>query len=80
MVEKSKPSVCIVGPLPPPYGGVSEHVLRLIYALPQLICEVIDLYPEAAPKHQVEDSSVRFYVAPTQHWVKFIWFFFRCIN
>lgn len=66
--------VCLIGPLPPPYGGVSEHIYRLVSATSQFISEIIDLYPATVRKLCPENSTASVFVAPRSRWLRPIWF------
>lgn len=74
MPNRSTDGVCLVGPLPPPYGGVSEHIYRLVSATPQFISEIIDLYPTTVRKLRPETSAASVSVAPLSRWFKPVWF------
>jgi hypothetical protein len=74
MPHDSTDRVCLVGPLPPPYGGVSEHIYRLASATPQFISEIIDLYSTTEHKLRPENSAVSVSVAPRSSWFRPVWF------
>lgn len=74
MPHDSTDRVCLVGPLPPPYGGVSEHIYRLASATSQFISEIIDLYPVTVHKLRPENSAASVSVAPRSRWFRPVWF------
>ncbi len=64
VATKKERSVCIVGPLPEPIGGVSSHIARLAAFLVahKMRCSIIDAYPSGKKvavrgvEHHVTDS------------------------
>lgn len=67
-----RPEIVLVGPLPPPYGGVSTFLERLTLAVPSIIYSVLDTGGDTVdmkrqrelpvPTHRLPDGTVRLWL------------------